>query len=697
VTRLLTEGHEIRVLDNFSTGHRSNLDGVADDVEWIEGDVRELATVQRAARGCEAVFHLAAVPSVPRSITDPVTTHTANASGTLNVLIAARDADAGRVVFSSSSSIYGAAPGLPKRESMTPLPISPYAASKLAGESYCRSFHDVFGLETVALRYFNVFGPRQDPQSQYAAVIPLFIWSYRHGEPPVISGDGEQSRDFTYVANVVDANLLALGAAGAAGRVFNIACGQRVTLNRLAAILRAQTGARIEPVHGPARRGDIRHSLADIELARQELGYDPAVGLEEGLRQTVEHVYATELRRAPRLHVLRPIQAASEFPRSRQWPKRGEAAFSGPRFSGPRDLHASGRFLVTGGAGFIGSHLAEALLGTGRCERLVLLDDLSTGNRGHVEHLLAGGAELVEGSATDVQLVDELMRSTDICVHLASPVGVQRVVEDPLSTLTSGVQCSNVVMRAAAESGVRVLFASTSEVYGKHTNGALSEQDDLILGSPAKGRWTYAIAKSYGEALVAAYRDRHQVPGIVVRLFNTVGPRQTGSHGMVLPRLVCQALRGDDLTVYGSGAQTRCFTHVTDAVEALLLLLDSAAAPGQTFNVGSSTPIEIVELARRVIERSGSSSGIVLVPYEAAYGEGFEELGRRRPDTTALRKLTGWQPRHTIDDAIDEVIAYERRRLERDAGQVEPAPKASAMPQNGIDRAIPFRTEANVL
>jgi nucleoside-diphosphate-sugar epimerase len=214
VRRLLAMGREVRVLDNLSTGHIENLSSVAHEIEFLQGDIRDIVAVREAMQGCDAVVHLAAVPSVPRSIADPATSHDANATGTLNVLMAARDAGVGRVVAASSSSIYGSNPELPKRESLQPLPISPYAVSKLAAESYCRSFFEVYGLETVALRYFNVFGPRQDPNSEYAAVIPKFIQSLRNGEPPVIFGDGEQSRDFTYVSNVVDANVAALETPG---------------------------------------------------------------------------------------------------------------------------------------------------------------------------------------------------------------------------------------------------------------------------------------------------------------------------------------------------------------------------------------------------------------------------------------------------------------------------------------------------
>jgi UDP-glucose 4-epimerase len=578
--------------------------------------------------------------------------------------MAARDAGASRVVFASSSSIYGAAAELPKRESMRPIPISPYAVSKLAAENYCRSFYEVFGLETIALRYFNVFGPRQDPQSQYAAVIPKFIWAFRHGEPPMIFGDGEQSRDFTFVENVVEANVLALAARGVGGRVYNIACGERITLNRLAAVLRNQTGAEVVPVNGPPRPGDIRHSIADIKRARNELGYKPAVALEEGLRRTVDHVLQ-QARGGSRPHTLRSVQRAPS--------PRDPIAAAGNGHKGGRTGRRQGgrRYLVTGGAGFIGSHLAETLVGGRRCERLVLLDDFSTGKPQHIEHLLPAGVELVQGSVTDSSLVEELMRDVDICIHLASPVGVQRIVDNPVQTLTGSVHGSNVVTSAAANHHVRLVFSSTSEVYGKRSNGALAEDDDLILGPPSKSRWTYAIAKSYGEALVAGYDISDRLEGTIVRLFNTVGPRQTGSYGMVLPRFVSQALQGEDLTVYGSGTQTRCFTHVKDTVAAILLLCDCVGARGRTFNVGGSTPVTIVELARRVIERADSSSGIVLVPYEQAYGEGFEELGRRRPDTTGLRNLTGWQPRYTVDEAIDDVIAYERERLRSPGAQAD--------------------------
>ncbi len=638
------------MIDNLSTGHIENLSTVLDEIEFVNGDIRDIAIVNEAMQGCAAVVHLAAVPSVPRSIADPITTHEANATGTLNVLIAARDAGAARFVMASSSSIYGANPELPKHESLTPLPIAPYAVSKLAAESYCRSFYDVYGLETVALRYFNIFGPRQDPNSEYAAVIPRFIHALRAGDPPQIYGDGEQSRDFTYVENVVDANIAALERPGVGGRVYNIACGRRITLNALVQTLREELGATVEAVHQPARAGDVRHSLADISLAQRELGYEPQVGLAEGLRRTVRHFVDAETRTVPAA----PATAGSQSPATAavvQAPSR-------PRPSGRR-------YLITGGAGFIGSHLAQTLVREGRAGEIVLLDDLSTGSIDNIEHLIdEPSVQFVEGSVTNAELVDELMDDIDICVHLASAVGVQMIVNEPLDTLMRSVRGSNVVMHAASRHDVRVLFSSTSEVYGKHTNGALTEDSDLIFGSPSKGRWTYAIAKSFGEALIYGYHGRRGVDATVVRLFNTVGPRQTGAYGMVLPRFVRQALRGEDLTIYGNGEQTRCFTHVRDTVAALVALGEHDGAIGRTFNVGSSTAVAIHDLARRVIERCESDSGLIMVPYDQAYGDGFEELGTRRPDTTALRDLTGWQTRCTVDDAIDDVIAHERSRTE---------------------------------
>ena len=299
---LLEQGHHVSVLDNFATGRRSNIAALGGEVELIEGDIQSYERVNKAVAGCEVVFHLAALPSVPRSVQDPLTSNATNVIGTLNVLLAARDHGVRRVVYASSSSVYGSSSGItPKQENKPTIPISPYATAKLAGEGYARSFHGVYGLETVALRYFNVFGPRQDPTSQYAAVVPNFIGALIAGQPPVIFGDGEQSRDFTYVANIVDANVLAMDAPGVAGRVYNVACGERVTLNRLVGELRELLSSDVEPAYAAPRPGDIKHSLADLSRARTELGYEPSVLLRDGLERTIEYFHAEELPHVGRL------------------------------------------------------------------------------------------------------------------------------------------------------------------------------------------------------------------------------------------------------------------------------------------------------------------------------------------------------------------------------------------------------------
>ena len=290
VRALLDEGYDVRVFDNFSTGKRANLEEVADRIDLIEGDIRDVHTVERAVGGVDLVFHQAALPSVPRSVKDPIASNEVNVSGTLNVLVASRDAGVKRVVYASSSSVYGANPELPKHESMSADPVSPYAVSKLTAESYCRVFHRIYGLETVSLRYFNVFGPRQDPNSPYSGVIPKFVSWLNQGEPPRIEGDGEQTRDFTYVENVVRANLLASRACEVAGEVFNIACNARVSINELAGKLARLVcpEAAIEPIHVNPRPGDVRHSLASIEKAKRLLDYEPLAGFDEGLERTVE-------------------------------------------------------------------------------------------------------------------------------------------------------------------------------------------------------------------------------------------------------------------------------------------------------------------------------------------------------------------------------------------------------------------------
>ncbi len=255
------------------------------------------------------------------------------------------------------------------------------------------------------------------------------------------------------------------------------------------------------------------------------------------------------------------------------------------------------------------------------------------------------------------------MGDCDVCLHLASAVGVKLVVSQPLETLRRIVHGTDVVISSAAGHGKRVLFASTSEVYGKSSGTALKEDSDAILGSAFKSRWSYAIAKSYGEAIAHGYHREHGADTTVVRLFNTIGPRQRGLYGMVVPRFVRQAIAGDDVTVYGDGSQSRCFLHVSDAVAAILRLATHEGATGRAFNIGNPDPIPILALAQRIVERVGSSSQITFVPYDEAYDEGFEELGRRRPDVTALRELTGWAPQRTLDDALDDVIDYQRAEL----------------------------------
>jgi UDP-glucose 4-epimerase len=320
------------------------------------------------------------------------------------------------------------------------------------------------------------------------------------------------------------------------------------------------------------------------------------------------------------------------------------------------------KYLITGGAGFIGSHLTDALVGRG--DSVIVLDDLSTGRRQNLEPVLASGAvELVEGSILDAELVDECVAATDVCFHLAAAVGVELILERPLDSLIRNVRGTDVLLAAVARRSGKVIVVSSSEVYGKNSVGPLAESSDRILGPPSTARWAYATAKSFSEVLANAYAYETDTEPINVRLFNTVGPRQTGAYGMVLPRLVKQATSGELLTVYGDGTQTRCFTHVADVVAAMLLLCDEPRAVGLTFNIGSPRAISILDLAKRVIERTGSDSGISLIPYEEAYGPGFEEIGRRHPDLTQIAQVTGWTPTRTIDDMIDDVIADQRGRV----------------------------------
>jgi nucleoside-diphosphate-sugar epimerase len=295
VAALLKQGAIVRVLDNFTTGNRANLAAVLEGIPLqgnftcVGGDITDRVAVREAVNGTDYILHQAALPSVQRSVEDPLTSNWVNVEGTLNLLVAARDAGVKRVVYASSSSVYGDSSQLPKDECMTTNPLSPYAVSKLAAEDYCRVFTRVYGLETVSLRYFNVFGPRQDPSSLYAAVIPRFIEALLENRPPTIYGDGRQSRDFTFVENVVQANLLALSASGVAGEAFNIACGESVDLRGMLQLLTEFLGQNVQPEYQAPRAGDVKHSLADISKAKRMLGYRPTIPFREGLKQTFEY------------------------------------------------------------------------------------------------------------------------------------------------------------------------------------------------------------------------------------------------------------------------------------------------------------------------------------------------------------------------------------------------------------------------
>lgn len=288
VRALLARGDRVRVLDDFSSGHEKNLDEVRRDIEIVKGDIRDRAATAAACKGMEIVFHLAAQGSVPRSVELPGQANEINVTGSLNVLLGARDAGAARLVYSASSAAYGETPTLPKIETMTPAPISPYAVSKLAAEHYCSAFARCYGLSTISLRYFNVFGPRQDPNSQYAAAIPAFVTRMVRGDAPIIFGDGEQSRDFCFVENVVSANLLASQAPELKGEVANIACGERITLNAIIGLINASLKSNINPDYRAPRAGDVKHSLADISEAKRLIGYAPRVMFAEGLARSIE-------------------------------------------------------------------------------------------------------------------------------------------------------------------------------------------------------------------------------------------------------------------------------------------------------------------------------------------------------------------------------------------------------------------------
>ena len=323
--------------------------------------------------------------------------------------------------------------------------------------------------------------------------------------------------------------------------------------------------------------------------------------------------------------------------------------------------------LVTGGAGFIGSHLVEQLVSQ-RQASVTVLDDLSTGRKQNlVEVERHPGLRFVEGSVLDERLVQELVDGSDVVYHLAAAVGVEWVLRHPLSSLETNIRGTENLLRACAGQRRRLLVASTSEVYGKNDRDALSEDDDRVLGSARLARWFYAAAKSIDESFALAYWHERRVPVTVVRFFNTVGPRQTGAYGMVVPRLVEQALCGQPLTVYGDGQQTRCFTNVRDSVEAMLALMETPDAVGEIFNIGQPSEIRIVDLARTIIELTGSQSEIKLVPYAEAYGAraaGFEDMRRRVPNPSKLERYTGFRPSIPLEETLREVIAYQRSSVD---------------------------------
>jgi len=288
-TRLVEQGHRVRVFDNFSSGHRSNLAHLAGRVEIVEADLRDAAACVKACQGVEFVFHEAALGSVPKSVEDPQTSHDVNINGTFNVLRAAVQAKVRRVIYAGSSSAYGDTDVSPKHEELCPQPLSPYAVQKLTGEEYLRAFHVCYGLETISLRYFNVFGPRQDPKSHYAAAIPAFVSAILRGAAPMVYGDGEQSRDFTYIDNVVDGNVLAMKAERTGGEAVNLACGGQITINEVIGAINRVLGTRIQSKYLPPRAGDVRHSCADIRLATKLLGFRPAIAFEDGLRRAIDY------------------------------------------------------------------------------------------------------------------------------------------------------------------------------------------------------------------------------------------------------------------------------------------------------------------------------------------------------------------------------------------------------------------------
>lgn len=322
------------------------------------------------------------------------------------------------------------------------------------------------------------------------------------------------------------------------------------------------------------------------------------------------------------------------------------------------------RFLITGGAGFIGSYLAERHLQRG--DEVYIIDDLSTGSMENIEHIKKHpGFHYELDSVTNQQLVAELVDLCDATYHLAAAVGVKLIVESPVRTIETNIRGTEIVLAQAAKKRKRVLVTSTSEVYGKRETIPFREDDDLVMGATNKGRWSYACSKAIDEFLAIAYWKEKKVPTVVTRLFNTVGPRQTGQYGMVVPNFVRQALEGKEITVYGDGAQSRCFTHVSDVVGALMKLIEVPEASGEVYNIGGDQEVSILQLAERIKELTGSTSPITFLPYDKAYEAGFEDMNRRVPDTTKLRNLIGYQPTFGLDEILKDVIAYKREKLKK--------------------------------
>lgn len=315
------------------------------------------------------------------------------------------------------------------------------------------------------------------------------------------------------------------------------------------------------------------------------------------------------------------------------------------------------KVLITGGAGFIGSHLADKLISIGH--KVTILDDLSTGKMENVLQLEnTKGFEIVVGSVLNDGLVDKLVEQCDVIFHLAAAVGVELIVKKPMESLTTNIKGSEIILEMAHRYHKKVLITSTSEIYGKNVNGPLKEDDDRILGSPLKTRWSYSTAKAVDEMLAYVYWKEKNLPSVIVRLFNTVGPRQTGSYGMVMPRFVSQALKNEPLTVYGDGKQSRCFIHVSDVVNALIKLIEEPKAVGEVFNVGSQEEISIEQLAKKIIDFTQSRSKIKYLSYKSAYEEGFEDMHRRVPDITKINKLIGFKPTYNLDGIIKDIVGY---------------------------------------